>query len=277
MRNLGRWWVLSWISVTFLCAPPAVRADAKDEARILFEAGIAASRAERWEEASEYFERSLRLAEKASTWFNLAVAELKLKHGSSALKALDAFESLAGREHSDMKLRARELRGTAWQLAAEEEDDEPVPAPVAAPSSPVPAPETTVSPTPVPPAPAEEPLRVPAAGPSAEHSPLRPPRIMLTTGLLTAGAAVGTLLWWSNRSEQLERCEARAAECTTLEANQREERAALGVSVALSVAAAGLITSGAIWLSRERKQTSAMDVSATLTRERVAAQLTARF
>src|SRR3954469_21119703 len=81
----------------------AVHADAKDEARILFEAGVTASRAERWLEASEYFHRSLSLTEKASTWFNLAVAEIKQGHGRAGLAALDAFERSANpRDHADM-------------------------------------------------------------------------------------------------------------------------------------------------------------------------------
>jgi Tfp pilus assembly protein PilF len=98
-----------------------VRADAKQEARTTFERGVEASRAQRWDEARTQFKRSLELLPKASTMFNLAVADIKLGLGREALEQLDAFEHAATEEHGEMVERARVLRPQAQALVESEQ------------------------------------------------------------------------------------------------------------------------------------------------------------
>jgi tetratricopeptide (TPR) repeat protein len=105
-----------------LCAPRQVHADATTEARTTFELGVEASRAQKWEEARAQFSRSLQLLPKASTMFNLAVADLKLGLGREALQQLDAFEQAASpTEHTQMLERARVLRPQAQKLVDNEQ------------------------------------------------------------------------------------------------------------------------------------------------------------
>jgi tetratricopeptide (TPR) repeat protein len=99
-----------------------VHADPVDEARILFEAGVSASRAERWREAREYFKRSAALYEKPSTLFNLAVVEVKLGLGTEALVTIQAFERIATAEHDSMRHGAELLRGEAETQAKKQRE-----------------------------------------------------------------------------------------------------------------------------------------------------------
>ncbi len=96
--------------------------DAQEQARAAFERGVAASRAQRWEQAHDEFERSLALVPKPSTQFNLAVADIKLGLGREALAALDGFErSASPAEHAVMLERAPVLRKQAQALVQSEE------------------------------------------------------------------------------------------------------------------------------------------------------------
>ncbi|HEY6876629.1 MAG TPA: hypothetical protein VI299_01370 [Polyangiales bacterium] len=109
--------VLAWF------APRAVvHADAKTDARTTFELGVEASHAQKWDEARTYFQRSLELLPKASTMFNLAVADIKLGLGREALEQLDAFERAASpSEHAQMLERAQVLRPQAQALVDSEQ------------------------------------------------------------------------------------------------------------------------------------------------------------
>ena len=90
------------------------RADAEAEARKAFEQGVAASSAQRWEDARRASEHSLDLVVKPSTLFNLAVADLKLGLAQEALEALDRFEQLANpKQHAAMLERAAGVRAEA--------------------------------------------------------------------------------------------------------------------------------------------------------------------
>jgi tetratricopeptide (TPR) repeat protein len=91
---------------------PTARADAReDEARELFEAGIAASRAGRWYDARDRFERSNRRIAKPSTLLNLAIAQLALDLPQETLASLAALERLAEpSEHAGLLDAARKLR-----------------------------------------------------------------------------------------------------------------------------------------------------------------------
>jgi tetratricopeptide (TPR) repeat protein len=101
----------------------AAYAEPADEARNLFAAGVAATRDGRWREARDYFKRSQTLVPKASTLFNLAVVEINLGLGTSALRTLDAFEHAASPgEHGGMLARLPGLRSDAEALARKERE-----------------------------------------------------------------------------------------------------------------------------------------------------------
>jgi tetratricopeptide (TPR) repeat protein len=119
----GLRWLAGMLALALLmCAPQQVRADAMSEARTTFELGVEASRAQKWDEARAQFTRSLQLLPKASTMFNLAVADLKLGLGREALEQLDAFEQAASpSEHAQMLERARVLRPQAQRLVDSEQ------------------------------------------------------------------------------------------------------------------------------------------------------------
>ena len=105
-----------------LSSSRSARADEAQEARASFERGVEASRDERWEEARKQFKRSLELTPKASTMFNLVVADIKLGLGREALEQLDAFERSAHpEEHAAMLERARVLRPQAQALVQSEQ------------------------------------------------------------------------------------------------------------------------------------------------------------
>jgi hypothetical protein len=109
MTLLSALWLGSW-------STPVHAADPVGEARGLFEAGVAASKEQRWREARDYFKRSAALYEKPSTLFNLAVVEVKLGLGAEALATLDAFDRIATDEHDTMRQGAKVLRSEAEQL-----------------------------------------------------------------------------------------------------------------------------------------------------------------
>lgn len=117
-----RWFLgLGLLMLALVLPVTSVRADAKQEARTTFERGVEASRAQRWDEARTQFKRSLELLPKASTMFNLAVADIKLGLGREALEQLDAFEHAATEEHGEMVERARVLRPQAQALVESEQ------------------------------------------------------------------------------------------------------------------------------------------------------------
>jgi hypothetical protein len=76
---------------TVLAPDPAV----VEQARALFEAGVALSEEERWAEALDAFRRSRALVERPSTVFNIATALQRLGRSGDAIVAVDAFLALA--------------------------------------------------------------------------------------------------------------------------------------------------------------------------------------
>lgn len=80
------------------------------------------------------------------------------------------------------------------------------------------------------------------------------PRALLITGAVLAAGAIGTASWLIERSSgRPGRCLDHAASCENVDDVRRERRAALGLTVALSLTSLGLLTGGGIWL-RKRKQ-----------------------
>lgn len=242
--------VFAWALGTWLFGIAAdVRADAMDEARILFEAGVAASRAERWLEASEYFHRSLSLAEKPSTWFNLAVAEIKQGHRRAGLSALDAFEQSANpKAHAEMLARVPSLHAQAEALPEEKPlappVDEAAPQAQEAPQEdPRELSPAALAPTQA----ATEPSELP------DQVDLGPPRKMIGMGVAGLLASGGAFAWWRGRVGAREDCEAQLYRCTNLSTLKAEERALLGIGVSMAAISVGLIAAGATWLAHAKR------------------------
>lgn len=243
--------VFAWALGSWLFGVAAeVRADARDEARILFEAGVAASRAERWYEASEYFHRSLSLAEKASTWFNLAVAEIKQGHRRAGLSALDAFEQSANpKDHAEMLARVPSLRAQAESLPEEE-----APPPVVA----------EATPTAQEPRQEEEPrsevrseseaVSVQGSSPPPASEDLGPPRKMIGMGIAGVLASGAAFAWWRGRVGAREKCEADLERCTNLSTLKTQERALLGIGISVAAVSVGLVAAGATWLAQAKRR-----------------------
>lgn len=245
--------LLAASALCFLCQASHARADASDEARILFEAGVAASRAERWREASEYFQRSLSLAEKPSTWFNLGVARLRLGDGPGALEAIAAFEASATRrDHGDLIARAQAVRAEAESL------------PRGPPAADANAPEALPTPEHAEPDAHDEPLEerfeppekynppAPEARPDAHHERVAA-RTLLALGGVAAASAVAGVFWWLDSKDGREACEADAARCTNRAQLVRHERSAIAATAALSAMALSFVATGATLLRNLRR------------------------
>ncbi len=238
---------LLWTAVLASFPMPAL-ADALEEARELFDAGVAASGDERWAEARDYFESSLALAEKAATLLNLAVAEVKLGRGRDALRTLDRFDRMADpAQHPAMIERSRVLRKLAAQ-AAVTEPEPPLPRAEASPTPSVTA-TSEVAPEPPRHQSANEPTTAPTPPLS---SSLGGPRLLLSLGGALAAGAVGSGVWWRARTQAIDRCDARVPPCDNRSVVVRERNTARGITLAASGSALGLLVAGTLWLLRTK-------------------------
>jgi tetratricopeptide (TPR) repeat protein len=86
-------------------------------AQAWFEQGLSLSRAQHWQAARSAFLKSLELEPHVSTYFNLAVASLKLELGRAALLALEDFARTADPQaHTDFLSQSAILRARASAL-----------------------------------------------------------------------------------------------------------------------------------------------------------------
>jgi hypothetical protein len=83
-------------------------------------------------------------------------------------------------------------------------------------------------------------------------------KLLLGAGGASALGAVGAGLWWRNRQQAQDRCEAWASTCLNADQIERQRRAAIGVTTTLSLAAVGLVAGGATLLMRERKASASL-------------------
>lgn len=127
--------MVKWCVVSFVCACLLVgfasRSDAqavsqsdkpltpaeRSEAQAAFEHGLQLSGKERWLEARSEFLRSVALAPRASTYFNLALVSLELGMGRATLDALEAFEKLSDPTlHASYLTQSAQLRERAKSI-----------------------------------------------------------------------------------------------------------------------------------------------------------------
>ncbi len=84
-------------------------------------------------------------------------------------------------------------------------------------------------------------------------SELTAPRGVLIAGALLLAGAVGTAGWLIERSTgKPGRCLDDQAACENFSKVQREQRAALGLTISLSLVSVGLLTGGGIWLHKRK-------------------------
>jgi hypothetical protein len=205
-------------------------------AKSAFQAGVEAAEAGDYARARDLFLRSRELMVKASTLLNLAVADLKLGLAEEALAALDALDA-ENPEQNRLRERARVLRLEAEQLRARDAE----PSPNLMPALEVASPTAAAAPS------AALPV-VPSAPPPA----LGPPRALLIAGgALTAGA-IGGALWWSDRSQAVDECHKREMQCLEHAQIERQERAAMAMTLTLATAGLGLLTGGAVWFAQRK-------------------------
>jgi hypothetical protein len=86
----------------------------------------------------------------------------------------------------------------------------------------------------------------------------RPARLAAPRGVLIAGAlllagAVGSAGWLIERSTgNPGRCLDNEGACSNFSAVQREQRAALGTTISLSLVSVGMLTGGGVWLHKRK-------------------------
>ncbi len=122
MRWLGRTLVVA--VATALTVMPgtlaAQEAEARAQARTLFDEGVALAEADRWPEALSAFRRSASLVPRASTSYNIANALYRLDRPVEALSELDEYDRMPSVQADETaRKRGESLRTLVRQAAAE--------------------------------------------------------------------------------------------------------------------------------------------------------------
>jgi hypothetical protein len=94
---------LAALALVLAQAAPLAAQSPEEQARALFEQGLAASDAQRWDEAAVLFQRSRELVERPSTLFNLVVVLHRLGRYRDGLEAGSAYLRIAGSESGDKR------------------------------------------------------------------------------------------------------------------------------------------------------------------------------
>jgi hypothetical protein len=248
----------------------------EQEAKAAFDAGVEAAKAGDYARARAHFLRSRQLLPKASTLLNLALTDLKLGLTDEALFALDAIEApSAGSEHERLRQRARQVRS---EIEAQRTSAalEPAPMTASAQAAAVASAATGIAPeAPSTPgvdvaSPALAPTQttplqaLPASTPAREPPSLLVPRVLLIVGGALAAGAVGSGLWWANRKHDADKCyRDDGSVCREKTEIDRQENAAMAMTLSLGISALAVVTSGAILLAqRKRDQRGALSAGA---------------
>jgi hypothetical protein len=95
---------------------------------------------------------------------------------------------------------------------------------------------------------------------------------LLIAGAVVAAGALGSAAWWANRSSgRRGRCLDDEQQCENFDDVQREQRAAMGLTISLSVTALGLLTGGGVWLHKRKQDVALTGVSVGALRQGLAA------
>jgi tetratricopeptide (TPR) repeat protein len=181
--------------------------------------------------ALESFERAHRESGQNELLFDIGIAADRLRADERAVDALSRFidlfpalpEAEQARRHLDRLTRviAEHNRPESTATLAAPRDERPsIPAP-----------------------------RAPAASPG-----LGAPRALLIVGSVLGASAIGTAAWWIERSlnSDVDRCLNDESDCKNYDTVQQQKRAAMGLTLSLSIASLGLLTGGAILLSKRK-------------------------
>ncbi len=242
-----------------------VHADAAQEARVLFDAGVGASGAERWDQARDYFKRSLALAQKATTLLNLAIAEVKLGLGHEALATLDTFDRVADPAlHADLIGPANELRRLALEAARKQPPNAAVvtetaaPLPVPDSDKADPALSSTI------PSVKPEPISPDQHVPPKQISRRLPIGLLIGAAMLTGGSVAGAI-GWRERVGKLDDCRTRVPPCTNEDQVKRQRNLGLGIMTVAGAGALGMALAGTLLLLRARPTAQEEPVSVGFT------------
>ncbi len=218
--------LLGLLAIGLFCATSA-RAD-EQTAREAFERGIAASEAGDWSRARTEFQASARDEPKATTLFNLALAEVRLDLPAEALATLAAFDRVARPElHGHLIEKAADLRLVA-EAAAERARLRTLERALAAQQAP---PSTSAATAP----------RVDRGGTTAPGWWL----VGVGSALTVGGVAIG-VSWWRDRAHSLDKC--RGERCPEEAQIHRQLRASIATTVVLSASGLALLSAGAVWI-----------------------------
>lgn len=115
--------VLLWTYATLAHAQDAATpsAETEQQARALFQSGLAHSAVERWAEAAIAFEASAQLIARPSTLQNLVAALKRSGQNEAAIRAIDRYLALATTdEHADTRHQLEETRVSLQRELAEQ-------------------------------------------------------------------------------------------------------------------------------------------------------------
>ncbi len=205
------------LSVALLLAIPTTgvaQADADDEeARSLFQAGEVAFSQGRFERALDYFQRAYELSQRPGLLFNIANLQDRLNQPREAIATFERYLELAPDAENAAFVRGRI---EALQAAVPSSEPSPEPSPAA-----------------------------------AEGPPVAAIALLSVGGALTLGG-VGTMVWWLERDDAIQQCN--AIGCVNSDALVSERDTAAGVTVGLYAAGAIALAVGAILLVMQEEE-----------------------
>lgn len=205
-----------WLALLLaIPTPGAAQSDAEDqEARSLFQAGELAYRQGRFERALDYFQRAYELSARPELLFNIANLQERLNRPREALAGFERYlESAPNAENIAFAHGRIEALRTAVAGEAVELDSDP----------------------------AAEP------GPAVSEGPPIAAIAVLSVGGGLILAGVGTTVWWLERDDAIQQCN--AITCLNPDAIVSERDAAAGLTIGLYAAGAVAVAVGAILLA----------------------------
>jgi tetratricopeptide (TPR) repeat protein len=216
-----------------------------EEARASYAEGRDAYARGEDQRALEAFERAHRESGKNELLFDIGIAADRLRADERAIDALSRFVDLFP-ELPEAEQARRHL-DRLNQVMAEQKRAEPA---------------ATIT--------ARREESAPSTAVQQSAPELGAPRSLLIVGAVLAAGAIGSAGWWIQRSGAREdRCLHDQQLCQNFEVVQREKRAAIGLTISLSVAAVGFLTGGGLWLHKRKEGGVALkDVNIQATAQR---------
>jgi tetratricopeptide (TPR) repeat protein len=185
--------------------------------------------------ALDAFSQAYEQSGRAELLYDIGVVCDRLREDERAIGAFRAFIEQQPRA-PEAELARRRIERLEQVLRERSQPEQSlVAAEASAPPEPAPAPP--------------EPARAPAPRPPN----LRAPRTLIVLGAALGTASIGSGSWWADRNRASDACEARTPHCENPDQIHRQGSAAIGVTLALDVAAITLMATGGAWLARRKR------------------------